>query len=202
MFISVTLISLILILHFMFVILVFDTTSCILLSCVCVLSRWTCVSALMCFFVSCLQFCAAWRPSWPSKPRSWWRTSCLVIPPRLLCHLCCPQISCSSTVQQWPCSTFSTAIYSPRGGTGTTLHFIFTTHLGFADHSYWTPHKTHWVVQFKANIYTAVTTIINPGVHSVSVCKVDFFYDPDCCRKDVIRCVLTLRLHWLDIEAI
>lgn len=177
MFISGTFISLILTLHFMFVILiVFNTTSCILLSCVCVLSRWTCVCALMCFFVSCLQCCTAWQPSWPSKPRSRRRTSCLVIPPRLLCHLCCPQISCSSTVQQWPCSTFSTAIYSPRGATGTTLHFIFTRHLGFAHHSYWTPHRFTELYSLRPIYTQAVPTIINPGVHSVCVCKVgDFF---------------------------
>lgn len=170
MFIFGTFISLILTLSFMFVILiVFNTTTCILLSCVCVLSRWTCVCSLMCFFVSCLQCCAAWRPSWPSKPRSRRRTSCLVIPPRLLCHLCCPQISCSSTVQQWPCSTFSTAIYSPRGATGTALHFIFTRHLGFAHHSYWTPHRPTELYSLRP-IYTQLFPQLSIQESSLYVC--------------------------------
>lgn len=84
---------------------------------VCVLSRRMCVCALMCFCVSCPLCCAVWWPCWLWRGGRW-RPSSPPATPHLRLHhppRCCPQISCSSTVPSWPCSTASTATCSPRG---------------------------------------------------------------------------------------
>lgn len=137
----------------------------------CVLSRRTCVCALMCFCVSWPPCCAALQPCWLLRARRRRRNSRPATPHLRRHRRCCPQISCSSTVRPWPCSTSSTATCSPRGATHST--YVFT--------GLWT-----CSTRLLNNTHTAASTVAISQTILCCVCVLNF-HTHHGCSADVIR---------------